>query len=235
MRKLQKLYKIVKENKKIILQWIFIFLVTPIVLGFIIMRPKLFHEEKIPIPGDGSTPNPTQINSTQQNSVAESEVKNGLSEALFGTALTLKWDNYCLHNNNDVSVNGKKIKLPFENDAEAGAMEIKIDYADEQSDTIYSRVGDNSVCYPVKRIKKNITAIFRKPSRSSFELIFKSLQTSANGGVLELEQGAYVHTENSFIIRKQYWGEFLTKEIILVIGWMILIVNLKETLHFFKK
>ena len=176
------------------------------------MRPRLIKPIEIALPENDQKSEPLKIDITKTPFV-------DFGEALFGTPLKLSWYEICLFNNNEVSINETKVQLPYEKDPEAGAMEIKINYEDGTSNKIYAPV-NTKTCnqFKIEKTIAGMTAEFRRPSSISFDPVLKVLQSDEKGGVAEVHQSTYVHTDRSYFSLRNRWDESIYKLLFLFLG-----------------
>lgn len=214
--------------KKILL-WIILFVCTPVILGYLIMRPILVEPAKIVLPKDDQKLELIPVDLTKTPF-------DDFSEVIFGTPLKLKWYKICLDNQNEVSTNEVKIKLPYDKDPEAGAMEAKINLRSGASYKIYAPINQQICDYvKIENSVADITMVYRKPSPTSFDPVFKVVQSDEKGGSALVHQSAYVHNDKSNISLINLWSEFIYKLFVFAGVWMILIVNLRESWRIFGK
>ena len=217
----------VKLKSKIFL-WFILFIIVPIILGYLIMKPILVKPQKINLPKD---------NEKLELSVDLKETPfYDFSRVLFGTPLKLKWYKVCLDNKNEVSINEIKIQLPYDKDPETGAMKAIINFSGGESYKIYTPI-NKQICDYVKFNDSlaNITMIYRKPLLNSFNPVVKVVQSEGKSDITSVRQNAYVHIDKSEITLENRLDEFIYKLIVFIIGWNVAFVSLLKSWNILSK
>ncbi len=197
-------------------------------MAWVLIKPQLVESARIVLPEDNEKIDAINIDNT--------ETPLDELNSLFGIPLKLRWYYFCVYNNNEVSINDTKIQLPYNKDSEAGAMEIQINYKDNSSNKIYASV-NNRTCNAIKitDVVGSLTVVYRKPSPSSFNPMFKVLSSDQIGGVAEIKQSSYVHTDKSYITYRNIWPESIFNLIVFIASWMVIVVTFCESIRIFKK
>lgn len=218
-------YPVIKKG----LSWLLLFVLPPVILGLLFMRPILTQPAKIALPKDDEKLEliPVDLRKTPLDD---------FSEVLVGTPLKLRWYKVCLDNKNEVSLNEVKIKLPYDKDREAGAMEARINFRGGKSHEIYAAVNQLSCNYvKLENSVADITIVYRRPLVESFDPTFKVVQSDEKSGTAVVHQSAYVHTDASAITLLNRWDEVIYKLLIFVIGWVVVVVNFRDSWRIFDR
>lgn len=217
-----------KTSQKII-SWVLFFVVTPIILGLVIMRPILIRPAKIPLPANDKRLEFVPVD------LAKTPFGD-FSEQLFGMPLKLNWYKLCLDNKNEVTINDVKVQVPYDHDPEAGAMEMQINFRGGTNYKIYTPV-NSRVCDYVKTEKAiaDIVIEYRKPKPSSFDPTIKIVESNERGGTAVIQQSAFINNDKSTFTLTNIWSEAIYKLLIFAFGWIIVIVNIRDSWQIFDK
>lgn len=212
-----------REISQRIISWTLFFVIIPIIFGWIIMRPILFKLAKITLPKDDKRLEFVPVD------LAKTPLED-FSEQLFGAPLRLKWYKFCLDNQNEVAINDVKIQVPYDKDLEAGAMEMQINFRGGTSYKIYTGV-NSRVCDYVKTESAiaDIVIEYRKPALTSFDPTIKIVESNEQGGAAVIQQNAFIHTDKSTFTLANTWSEAIYKFLIFVFGWIVVVVNIKDS------
>lgn len=212
-----------------IMSWTLFFVIVPIIFGWAIMRPILFKPSKIPLPKDDEKLEFVPVD------LAKTPLED-FSEQLFSMPLRLKWYRFCLDNQNKIEINGIKIQVPYDKDPEAGAMEMQINFRGGTNYKIYTRV-NSRVCDYVKTENAiaDIVIEYRKPAPTSYDPTIKIVESNEQGGTVVIQQSAFIHTDKSTFNLANTWSEAISKFLIFVFGWIVVVVNIKDSWQIFDK
>lgn len=212
-------------------RWVLVFLIIPIILTYILLRPQL-KAQRISIPSPSEQ---TNMKIDVLTILPDSPLDE-LSQAWFGIPLKLDHYTLCLKNENEVETNGERMTLPSRKDTEVGAMEVSINHPSGVIDSIYAKFGDRQCkSLPIRNEigKASTTVVFRWPKTLPLEV--STVEEEKGHGTLTLSGSIRIFSDKSYLEYHSILNEVLIKFMIILSGWIIFVVSCIESWRFMAK
>src|SRR3989344_426589 len=193
--------------------WILLFLVTPIIIGYVVI-----HFSFSKIYSTGLFPEGT----TTSETISQAPFLQRVTDMWLGGAIGPTGEKVCVTNRNKVYINGIQIALPYKDDPQVGAMQIDVNFSDNTHQMLLYVPANRSAC-GIFTIKSNATFSSTTLTYRYPENVPLMLSSNPEGGVSGVATMGTDSSESTYEIKSLRFDVIITFIKVIAAWWLLMI------------